>query len=128
MISHHGGLTYCSAELVDFELNNESRGNLSSSKISSCDTLIGSSLGVELVVDWIVDYFSPKLAKDKPANINDALRGASPIVVTDRMPLILQHSGHSRTVIGYEISKTGKVNLLMFDPSLSVYYLSMSFN
>jgi len=73
---------------------------------------------VELVVEWIVDYFSPKLANDKPVNINDALRGASPIVVTDRMPLILQHSGHSRAVVRYEMSKSGEVNLLVFDPSL----------
>lgn len=48
---------------------------------------------------------------------NDALRGASPVTCTDRIPIILQHQGHSRTIIGYEVSKTGLVNLLMFDPA-----------
>lgn len=86
------------AELVDFDLKNQPRG-------------------AEVVTDWIVDYFSPKLNTVKSANIHDALRGASPIVVTDRMPLILQHDGHSRTIIGYEMSKNKKVTLLTFDPS-----------
>jgi hypothetical protein len=36
------------------------------------------------------------------------------------MPLILQHAGHSRTIIGYEVSKKGIVNLLVFDPSKCV--------
>jgi len=86
------------AELVDFDLKNQSRG-------------------VDVVVDWIVDYFSPKLSIIKSTNVHDALRGASPIVVTDRMPLILQHDGHSRTIVGYEVAKNKKVTLLMFDPS-----------
>ncbi|KAF8078135.1 peptidase family C78-domain-containing protein [Lyophyllum atratum] len=86
------------AELVDFDLKNQPRG-------------------AEVVIDWIVEYFSPKLNTVKSTNIHDALRGASPIVVTDRMPLILQHDGHSRTIIGYEMSKNKKVTLLTFDPS-----------
>jgi len=39
------------------------------------------------------------------------------VTSTGHMPLILQHDGHSRSVVGYEISKTGTVNLLVFDPS-----------
>ncbi|KAJ2931365.1 hypothetical protein H1R20_g5730, partial [Candolleomyces eurysporus] len=31
------------------------------------------------------------------------------------MPFILQHEGHSRLIVGYEIDKLGKVNLLTFD-------------
>ncbi|KAH0584076.1 Zinc finger with UFM1-specific peptidase domain protein [Termitomyces sp. J132] len=81
--------------------------------------LTGRPRGVDIVKDWIVDYFSPKSNSSKPANINDALRGASPIVVTDRMPIILQHQGHSRTIVGYEVTKTGKIKLLMFDPSMN---------
>jgi len=41
-------------------------------------------------------------------------------VVTVRMPIILQHNGHSRTVIGYEITKSGEMVLLTFDPSRRV--------
>jgi hypothetical protein len=39
-------------------------------------------------------------------------------MVTDKMPLILQHNGHSRTIVGYEVSKSGAVTLLAFDPGL----------
>ncbi len=76
---------------------------------------------------WIVDYFDPvdsstgkqfvsALTSEKKT-VGDALRGASPVKVTDRMPLILQHQGHSRTIVGYEIAKNGTINLLTFDPA-----------
>lgn len=68
--------------------------------------------------DWIVNYFSPKTYSAESVSVNDALRGASPVVVTDRMPIILQHRGHSRTIVGYEVTKTGEIELLMFDPSV----------
>ncbi|KAG6869075.1 hypothetical protein C0993_003395 [Termitomyces sp. T159_Od127] len=89
----------------------------------SCTELVDINLtdrprGAEIVKDWIVDYFSPKSDSNESVSINDALRGASPIVVTDRMPIILQHQGHSRTIVGYEMTKTGKIKLLMFDPSM----------
>ncbi|KAF5386831.1 hypothetical protein D9615_001679 [Tricholomella constricta] len=86
------------AELVDFDLKNQPRG-------------------VEVVIDWIVDYFSPKLSPVKSANVNDVLRGASPVVITDCMPIILQHDGHSRTIVGYEVGRNGKATLLTFDPA-----------
>lgn len=73
--------------------------------------------GFKVVTDWIIDYFSPKSTPNKSASVNEALRGASPIVVTDRMPLILQHNGHSRTIVGYEVSNKGHVRLLTFDPA-----------
>jgi len=47
--------------------------------------------------------------------VNDVLSGA--VTVTERMPVILQHAGHSRTVVGYEIQRNGECNLLVFDPS-----------
>jgi len=50
--------------------------------------------------------------------VDDALRGASPILSTTHMPVILQHLGHSRTIVGYEMTKKGNVNLLTFDPSM----------
>lgn len=75
---------------------------------------MGQIIGVDALVQWIVQYFTqdpPKLN-----DINEALRVASPVVVTDRMPIVLQHAGHSRTVIGFERNQ-GKISLLMFDPS-----------
>jgi len=39
------------------------------------------------------------------------------VITTGKMPLILQHQGHSRTIIGYEVQKSGAINLLLFDPS-----------
>ncbi|KLO10423.1 DUF1671-domain-containing protein [Schizopora paradoxa] len=84
--------------------------------------------GAEIVTKWIVDYFDPvdstssKVASalsPEKKTIGDALRGASPVKMTDRMPLILQHKGHSRTIVGYEMMKNGTVNLLTFDPARS---------
>jgi Peptidase family C78 len=37
--------------------------------------------------------------------------------ITDLAPLYFQHSGHSRTIVGIEHLKSGKINLLIFDPS-----------
>jgi hypothetical protein len=67
------------------------------------------------MIDWIVQYFSPP--NPKQGTVTDVLRGASPVIATDKMPLILQFNGHSQTIIGYEISKNGDTNLLVFDPS-----------
>jgi hypothetical protein len=78
--------------------------------------------GTQTVIDWVVEYFSGPAKKR--GNLEDALRGASPIMSTDRMPLVLQHAGHSRTIIGYEQTKNG-VNLLLFDPSKSVSQLGI---
>lgn len=73
------------------------------------------SLGVKAVTDWVVEYFSPSISNKIKISIDDALRGASPVTCTDKMPLILQHNGHSRTIVGYEVSQKGVVNLLCFD-------------
>ncbi|KAJ7582586.1 peptidase family C78-domain-containing protein, partial [Mycena floridula] len=66
--------------------------------------------GVKPLIDWIVRYF----ATPAVSHVN-GLVGASPVVVTDHMPLILQHQGHSRLVVGYEIVKNGNINLLVFE-------------
>ncbi|KAH7107726.1 peptidase family C78-domain-containing protein [Auriculariales sp. MPI-PUGE-AT-0066] len=71
-----------------------------------------------LVLQWVKDYFDPPTDKSITANALDALRGGgSAIVVTGKMPLVLQHAGHSRTIIGIEINRLGEMNLLLFDPS-----------
>lgn len=71
----------------------------------------------ELLVNWVVEYFAPKKNQDStPQNLFDTLNN-SPIIVTDKMPLILQHKGHSRTIVGFEVDKNGDTNLLLFDPA-----------
>ncbi|KAG1858383.1 peptidase family C78-domain-containing protein [Suillus subalutaceus] len=74
-----------------------------------------SEKGIQVMIDWIVRYFSPP--NPKQDTVTDVLRGASPVVATDKMPLVLQFNGHSQTIVGYEISKNGDTNLLVFDPS-----------
>ncbi|KAH9951283.1 peptidase family C78-domain-containing protein [Amylocystis lapponica] len=76
--------------------------------------------GVHVLVDWVLRYFSEEDGKPKDTTVNQALRAARPVIVTGKMPLILQHAGHSRTVIGCEREKNGHVNFLMFDPSRAV--------
>lgn len=70
------------------------------------------------LIDWVVKYFTPTADKNQQT-VTDALRGAQAVTVTERMPIILQHQGHSRTIIGYEATKSG-INLLLFDPSKQV--------
>ena len=68
------------------------------------------------MIKWVVDYFTPKQTIDRPANIFEPLIN-SPVTSTIKMPLILQHNGHSRTIIGYEVDGRGITNLLTFDPA-----------
>ena len=69
-----------------------------------------------MLINWVVQYFAPKIQDSKPVNLFDSLK-ISPITITEKMPLILQHNGHSRTVVGFEVDKTGVTNLLLFDPA-----------
>lgn len=57
------------------------------------------------------DYFKCKKPGEDPT--------ASSCRVSDRPPLFFQHAGHSRTIVGIEHLKSGKINLLLFDPSKS---------
>lgn len=41
-------------------------------------------------MEWIVGYFSPREETKHPVNAFEALKEAKPIVVSDRMPIILQ--------------------------------------
>ena len=68
------------------------------------------------LLSWVENYFSENDLKDSQ-NLNEVLRGASPVTITSKMPIILQHQGHSRTIIGYEKCDNGAINLLEFDPS-----------
>ncbi|KZS99169.1 DUF1671-domain-containing protein [Sistotremastrum niveocremeum HHB9708] len=75
-----------------------------------------SDKGAKLLTDWVVKYFTPKDSSGEAKSVNDALR-FEPVISSKRPPLVLQHAGHSRTIVGYELSKSGDFNLLLFDPS-----------
>jgi len=83
--------------------------------------------GYRLITDWVIEYFSSSRERNH-TTVDDALRGASPVTCTDRMPFILQYSGHSLTIVGYEISKTGTVNLLSFNSCESVFVSLHQYN
>jgi hypothetical protein len=53
------------------------------------------------------------LATDPAALATASVTLAAPFVP----PLYLQHQGHSRTIVGYEVKRDGSVNLLILDPS-----------
>jgi hypothetical protein len=57
------------------------------------------------LMDWIQSYFMDSTTQHQKT-----------VHITNKPPLYLQHQGHSRTVVGIEILKTGKRNLIMFDP------------
>jgi hypothetical protein len=67
--------------------------NSKSTKFGAADLSI-DPLG-ERLSDWIVKYFNRKCYLP---------------------PLYFQHDGHSRTIVGYEKTIQGKMNLLIFDP------------
>ena len=61
---------------------------------------------------YVEDYFKCS----KPAETDST---ASTCRISERPPLYFQHAGHSRTIVGLEHLKSGKINLLLFDPSKS---------
>ncbi|CAK5279477.1 unnamed protein product [Mycena citricolor] len=77
-----------------------------------------SEQGIELLTNWIVDYFG-KDQKNAPSSVND-LGKSPPVMTSSRMPVILQWQGHSCTIVGYEVTGAGVINLLKFDPSFLI--------
>ena len=95
------------------------------------------------LIDWVKRYFvsdhprSKRLSKDEeedeaspPQSNDDGAANAFDVLMqngrddadrehavrqTRRLPLILQHAGHSRTIVGYEETPAG-TSLLLFDP------------
>jgi hypothetical protein len=99
--------------LVDFSLGNSRKGSLIHFVPEHSAQF--NLAGFAELTDWVVDYFSDSLKRQ--GNVNDVLRHASPVVATNKMPVIMQYEGHSVTIVGYELAKNGVVNLLVFDPS-----------
>lgn len=114
------------AQVTDFKLKKLSAAD------SEHDLLNGRSwlnrpssyVGAKTITDWVVQYFTPPAAgPSKPANAFQAL-SSSPVLSTDKIPLILQRSGHSQMIIGYEVLKNGTIQLLLYDAFMSVVVLS----
>lgn len=78
----------------------------------------------DTMFDWIQSYFEGGVCSsttsspspDDSCHESQRSKRKKTVHITDRPPLYLQHSGHSRTVIGIELLKDGKRNLIMFDP------------
>ncbi|WVQ73078.1 hypothetical protein IAR50_002641 [Cryptococcus sp. DSM 104548] len=79
---------------------------------------------------WVRDYFDDAEAQARQSGGNafdtlmrsgqDGQGRGEPVRISDKFPLILQHSGHSRTIVGYEENARGDINLLLFDPGRAV--------
>lgn len=95
--------------MVDFDLRESTKGR-KRAFFNNYVLLNDSCLGIKLLVEWVVDYFSQPL---KHSNCT----GVLPVTCTDKMPIILQYTGHSQVIIGFETSERGVVSLLTFDPS-----------
>ncbi|KAF8335448.1 peptidase family C78-domain-containing protein [Cantharellus anzutake] len=116
----HAAFTACGIPtyLVDFirpnSLKSRQKSNNEGSPLSATNSLI----------KWITQYFddtSTSGAGDRtsPVNAFGKLMSGG-VLITKKMPIFLQHKGHSRTVVGYEKTISGETNLLIFDPSESV--------
>ncbi|WVF73112.1 hypothetical protein IAT40_007931 [Kwoniella sp. CBS 6097] len=102
------------------------------------DSKDGSRTAHIALQQWVKAYFSnddsykssanasnpfaePKTAFDVMMRTTDDGAGRGEVVrVSKKFPLILQHSGHSRTIVGYEENARGDINLLLFDPGRSI--------
>ncbi|EJU03222.1 hypothetical protein DACRYDRAFT_21478 [Dacryopinax primogenitus] len=66
--------------------------------------------------EWVKKYFS-EAENSRSAMTAFDLLNSSPVLIANKLPIILQHAGHSRTIVGYEQDKSGGVNLLLLDPA-----------
>lgn len=72
----------------------------------------GSVKGQQVLIDWVWNYFSDKrvikLGKDR-------------VIASEKAPLYFQHQGHSRTIVGIQVTHHKKgakqYNLLVLDPA-----------
>jgi hypothetical protein len=86
------------------------------------DRPTGTNNSHDAMFDWIQSYFEEGCTGDgKLAEVDARQQPAGKhsgrvVHITNRPPIYLQHSGHSRTIIGIEILSDGKRNLVMFDP------------
>lgn len=75
----------------------------------------------QALTEWVFNYFQIALpgSETLTGNAFDKLmssKGSTIRIARDKMPLYLQHQGHSRTIIGVEVTRSNELNLLLFDP------------
>ncbi|KAI8577809.1 hypothetical protein K450DRAFT_250105 [Umbelopsis ramanniana AG] len=86
------------------------------------DRPTGTNNSHDAMFDWIQSYFEEGCSEEGKLAEADARQQQAGkhkdrvVHITNRPPIYLQHSGHSRTIIGIEILSDGKRNLVMFDP------------
>ncbi|KAF9580854.1 hypothetical protein BGW38_002336 [Lunasporangiospora selenospora] len=72
------------------------------------------------LLDAVRDYFRASewsaLAPPNPYGLGGIDRQQRGVIQTRRPPIYMQHQGHSRTIVGYELLENGEANLLVFDP------------
>ncbi|KAJ1666768.1 hypothetical protein EV178_002022 [Coemansia sp. RSA 1646] len=71
---------------------------------------------------WVVEYFTEATndnTQDATPPLADDTLGCKSTRFVAKHPLYLQHQGHSRTIVGIEMTDTA-TNLLLFDPDLNV--------
>lgn len=69
-------------------------------------TRCGELIGHEMLLLAIGEYFSGDKIFDTKEKI----------ITTNKPPVYFQHQGHSLTIVGLEVKKSGAVNLVVFDP------------
>ncbi|KAI8923299.1 peptidase family C78-domain-containing protein [Entophlyctis helioformis] len=70
------------------------------------------------LVRVIREYFEHSL---DPASVAASQDSGVQIYIQDTLaPIYLQHQGHSRTIVGFEVQPDGQTNLIVFDPGRSL--------
>ncbi|KAG8700470.1 hypothetical protein FRC08_004687 [Ceratobasidium sp. 394] len=63
------------------------------------------------LIQWLTAHFM----ENSDGGSNTTL--ARGVFMSTRMPVVLQHKGHSRTVVGVEVVPSGETNVLIYDPA-----------
>ncbi|ELU40465.1 peptidase family c78 domain-containing protein [Rhizoctonia solani AG-1 IA] len=91
-------------------------------QLSSATTYLGLENGlVQLgfphlaLIQWLTAHFMEQ-SNDLSSGPNGD-HTTPHVYMSTKMPIVLQHKGHSRTVVGIELTKSGETNILIYDPA-----------
>lgn len=121
---NHGGRAEVSIANNKLQVNGPmdkylSRGDCSTSLVGSTGqgkpnhhyTNLAKLRGQHSLVDWVWNYFSD----NRSIQLNK-----NQVIASEKPPLYFQHNGHSRTIVGIQVTSQWKggqqYNLLIFDP------------
>ena len=68
------------------------------------------------LIQWLTVHFTEHSNEPEPG-AGGTPSSARGVFMSTRMPVVLQHKGHSRTVVGVEFAASGETNLLIYDPA-----------